>query len=277
MTCGRDYSRSSVFSHVPQKERIVAATRIVLGRVWFKLFYRRSELHCLYITSCIWSGSQVPEWNAFHHLPCSWKICRSLWRQEPLGHTQCCSWWIKDVTNMTLSPPPFSARNWDYKAEPAPSTSFCDLGPSRSTHFPSSAARPRYSMQDTWISGEEGKDWFWFFFMFHHAALQHKLQSTGVLQEKSADPGRRKGERVRAERLSTTTTTPTTPAATAALATATATATTATTATHGCTNPAPIMEHAFGLCPAFPLLGYSSMTLPTSQLCQPWAQPKRIW
>ena len=74
--------------------------------------------------------------------------------------------------------------------------------------------------------------------MFHHAALQHKLQSTGVLQEKSADPGRRKGERVRAERLSTTTT-PTTPAATAALATATAT--TATTATHGCTNPAPIM------------------------------------
>ena len=33
ITCGRDYSRSSVFSHVPQKERIVAATRIVLGRV----------------------------------------------------------------------------------------------------------------------------------------------------------------------------------------------------------------------------------------------------
>jgi hypothetical protein len=61
--------------------------------------------------------------------------------------------------------------------------------------------------------------------MFHHATLQHKLQSTGVLQEKSADPGRRKGERVKAERLSSTTTT--TPAAAAA-----------TAATHGCTNPA---------------------------------------
>ena len=66
--------------------------------------------------------------------------------------------------------------------------------------------------------------------MFHHATLQHKLQSTGVLQEKSADPGRRKGERVKAERLSSTTTTTTTTTTPAAAA--------ATAATHGCTNPA---------------------------------------
>ena len=74
-------------------------------------------------TSCIWTGSHVPKRNAFWYPPCSWKICHSLWGQEPLGHTQCCSCWIKDVTNITLFPPPFSAKNWDYKAGPTPSTS----------------------------------------------------------------------------------------------------------------------------------------------------------
>ena len=48
ITCGRDYSRFSVFSHVLQKERVVAASRIVLGKVWFKLFYQRPDLHWLY-------------------------------------------------------------------------------------------------------------------------------------------------------------------------------------------------------------------------------------
>ena len=170
ITCGRDYSRFSVFSHVLQKERVVAAIRIVLGKVWFKLFYQRPDLHWLYSIHHVFelaltspnemlSGTRLAHGRSAIH--CEGRSHWAIPSAAPAGSKTWLTWLYfhlhsrQEIEITKRGLPPALLRPWAFHVNA----------------LPSSAAKPRYSMQDTWISGAEGTDWFWFFFMFHHATF----------------------------------------------------------------------------------------------------------